>query len=1127
MKKHNSLLTSIKLVLPVAFLVSLYLFSPVNLLAQRNNFQTYSLVNGLPQSTVYCIVQDKRGYLWLGMEAGGLCRFDGVNFKTFTKKDGFKADIVRSLIQDSKGRIWAGTFSEGVIMYDGRNFKNISKVNGLHGTNVISLLEDKEGTIWAGTDDGGVNRIRQISKDSFKITVFDEKKGLSNNGVIDIHQDKQGHIWLATYSGITVLALKGDSAKTYKLLAPRDIPAESIVSIGEDAKGNLWFGSLDEGVFSISPPKNNLSTSDFQLDLISRKVTRFNSSNGFHAKNIWKILLSSKNELWFASVENGVVRLRNESAKNDSAASKYNFEQYTDKEGLPGNQIMTLFEDNTGNIWMGTIGDGLCKFMGDEFSHYSEKDGLLSSKVQGIDQDSLGDLWLATGGGGILTFNPKSEKTEFKSYSTKDGLLGNTAQSISAGKSFANHNVWAVIRDQGISKFNGKKFTNYTEKEGLLNNSAYCVFVDRKGIVWCGSKEGISRFDGVKFKYTTLEDMKISAKDVNAIIEDNEENLWFGTNGGLAKYPGTGAITTYDTAEGLNNLEILALAEGPQSNIWIGTKNGGIYMLDKQAKGKLKIRQIATGDNLSSSAVHSIIFVNEYTLLVGSDKGFDKLTLDANYKLIDIRNYDASDGFTGVECNDNAAFKDKDGNIWFGTVKGLTKYTPSLEKVNQNPPITHITSVKLFNKDVDWTSKVDSVSPWFNLPIGLKLSYNENHFTFTVSAISLDNPDKLRYRYQLEGWEDDWSSPTKQQEREYPNLPPGTYKFKVISIGANNIWNSEPCSFSFTITPPWYRTYWFYGFMVVLAFVSIFTFIKRREKILIKEKNILEAKVVERTTEVMEQKHELELQKELIEEKNKDITDSINYAERIQQAILPELAHIRRVLPQSFIFFQPRDIVSGDFYWYMEVDDNGEPVYLLAAADCTGHGVPGAFMSMINSSLLNETVNGKKVIRPADILNEVRLGIIRSLKQTGKAGGQKDGMDIGLVSLRFKTDKIILEYAGANNSMYLIRKENDTVIEEIDPDSMPVSISDNLEDFTNNQLELKPGDTFFLFTDGFADQFGGPKGKKFKYPPFKQLLLSIKDLSMEEQKEVLRTTMENWKAGLEQVDDILVIGVRV
>ena len=265
----------------------------------------------------------------------------------------------------------------------------------------------------------------------------------------------------------------------------------------------------------------------------------------------------------------------------------------------------------------------------------------------------------------------------------------------------------------------------------------------------------------------------------------------------------------------------------------------------------------------------------------------------------------------------------------------------------------------------------------------------------------------------------------------------------------------------------------------------------------------------------------------LIEEKNKDITDSINYAERIQKAFLPEEEKIKKALPDSFILFKPRDIVSGDFYWFNEVEQEQAKIYLLAAGDSTGHGVPGAFMSMINSSVLNETVNTKNIISPDLILNEARRGIVNLLKQTGQQGGQKDGMDVALVSIAYTGDVVSLKYAGANNSLYLIRKENREVLEEIDPDPMPVAISDRMYDFKNNIIELKKGDTFYIFTDGYPDQFGGPKGKKFKYPPLKNLMIAIQEKSMEEQKEVLKSTIEDWMVGYEQVDDILIIGVRV
>jgi len=258
------------------FLLAVYFLLPTTAFSQRNNFQTYSLEDGLPQATIYCIIQDARGYIWLGTDGGGLCRFDGVNFKTYGKKEGFKGRNIRSLIQDSQGRIWAGTKDEGIIIYDGKKFIPLGKENGLAGSAVLCMLEDENGTVWAGTDDGGLNKI--IShKDSFEIQVFDEDIGLSNNSVLNIHKDAQGNIWLATLGGVNIISITKDTFEIEYLRGGREIPSDYILSIEEDKDGALWFGTLEEGVFRIAP-RNKNANSNIKLDVISRDLTVFASS---------------------------------------------------------------------------------------------------------------------------------------------------------------------------------------------------------------------------------------------------------------------------------------------------------------------------------------------------------------------------------------------------------------------------------------------------------------------------------------------------------------------------------------------------------------------------------------------------------------------------------------------------------------------------------------------------------------------------------------------------------------------------------------------------------------------------------------------------------------------------------
>jgi len=265
------------------------------------------------------------------------------------------------------------------------------------------------------------------------------------------------------------------------------------------------------------------------------------------------------------------------------------------------------------------------------------------------------------------------------------------------------------------------------------------------------------------------------------------------------------------------------------------------------------------------------------------------------------------------------------------------------------------------------------------------------------------------------------------------------------------------------------------------------------------------------------QKTVIESQKLLVEEQNKNIVDSINYAKRIQEAMLKEEQHQSMHLPAHFILFKPKDIVSGDFYWVLEKNDH----LYITAADCTGHGVPGAFLTMLGTSFLNEINAIDKLLEPAEILNLLREKIVKELSPDGKT---KDGMDMSLARLNLKTKE--LQWAGANNPLWVIRKSKN-ILDTIAPDKQPVGYSDNMHPFTNNEIQLMEGDIFYLITDGYADQFGGPKGKKFKYKQLKEILLEMLHKPFDEQKNVLNTTIENWKGNLEQVDDILIVGVNV
>ena len=586
---------------------------------------------------------------------------------------------------------------------------------------------------------------------------------------------------------------------------------------------------------------------------------------------------------------------------------------------------------------------------------------------------------------------------------------------------------------------------------------------------------------------------------------------------------------------------IISIVEDKAGNYWFATKKG-IYRFDSYFlfQPLVKPQIIDKSKGLASNNIYLMILDDKQQLFIGSEKGIDILnTKNFNPKQkIEIKHFSEMDGFMGQECNLNACYKGVNGKMYFGTVKGITIYDPKFDIKNELKPITQITKIQLNYKDFDWKEFSSGVDLETALPKNLSLPYYNNHLTFEFVAASLTTPEKVMYQYVLEGLNEDWSPAKTKNEADYPSLPPGKYKLKVKACNNDGVWNETPTTFEFEIRPPWWTTWWFYTIVVVLIIISIIFYVKWRESSLKRDKIILEQKVEERTLEVV-------TQKEIVEQKNKDITDSINYAKNIQEAILVHITEIQQIFHDSFILFRPRDIVSGDFYWFKK---KGNSIYI-AASDCTGHGVPGAFMSMLGLAFLNELTSKESDLSADEILNKLRQNVIEALHQTGKEGEQKDGMDIALC--KFNKHSKELQFAGANNPIYLVKSaistssmteisvaehSRSTIFEmeninsqllEIKPDKMPIGLHIRQDNFTLNTITLETGDAFYLFSDGYADQFGGKDGKKFKYKPMKELFLQMNQTPMQKQGETLDKTMIEWRGEHEQIDDILVIGVRI
>ena len=1068
------------------FLVFLFCWS-LPLLGQHNNFKTYSLEDGLTQSTIYKVIQDARGYLWLGTEGGGVFRFDGGSFESFNKKEGLAGNVVRALLEDSRGNIWIGT-DEGISIYNGIRFSSFGEREGVPLSQIMCFVEDSQGFIWAGSAGSGIIKMKLINPDSISTIQYKSEDGLSDF-VFDLHLADNGKIWAATFGGGINLIKPNKDEITVRSINRRDgIPSDKILSITEDHDGNIWGGTLDAGAFKLVVQGED-----------SGSVSNYNLINGINDNRVWSIICDSEGVMWFGTDEGGINKYQDGK-----------FSAYTVKNGLANNQVLCVYEDIDGIIWSGTMGSGICKFNGYHFSHYSEDDGLSNNSVSGIVQDSFGNYWIASWNG-LTQINFIDGELISNTYTIEDGLVNNKIKSIAKDH---EGNIW-LATESGISQIVPDKMNPYINLDSKpkldivnysLNDAVNCIFIGRDGRIWCGTRGGLSlmlgpdAFIGIS---PFFEEQELNS-EVQAIIQSHDSTIWFGTLGCLAKTDRR-SMTTYDEEEGLYDKKVHCLAEDVKGNIWIGTFGGGLYKMDVHTEDSMQVSFIADDNILSSNNIYSMIFLDKNTLLIGTENGFDKIYLDDNQNFLKIKSYKKSDGFIGIENNLNSIYKDDEGNIWFGTVKGITKYSPALEKINLNAPRTNITGIDLFYEKVAWDTRTDEIEPWSKLPENLVLPYSDNHLTFNYTGISLSNPEMVSYKYKLEGLETEWSPARKQTEAIYSGLKPGEYTFNVIAVNENGVWNKEPSRYHFVIMPPFWQTWWFYLLCSLVALVSIIGFVKVRERNLLHEKAILEQKVKERTSELAE--------------KNKEITDSINYAQNIQRAILPAITSIEKGFEDSFVLFRPRDIVSGDFYWYTSKKGKS----FIAACDCTGHGVPGAFVSMIGNNILNQLILEKNIEHPGEILTKLNQGVKFAFTQEGEQEAQ-DGMDMALIVI--DKEKGVLEVGGAYNPLILIRDDDLEVI-KVDRASIGGDTSFDFQ-FENFKFDIKEGDRFYLFSDGFPDQFGGAKGKKFMMKRFKEMLLKNHKLPMADQNKVYQESFLNWiGTQYDQIDDVLLIGIKV
>lgn len=1062
--------------------------------SQQYYFARYTLNDGLPHSRVNDIIQGKQGYLWMATNLG-LSRFDGHKFINYSLKDGLSDNKVTCILELDTITFLLG-HENGELSYFQQG-QDIKRIKLLEETNrIFNLTLDSKNNVWISTQGSGAFKISKErlleNFESKNYQHFDKESGLARD-VTSILEDSQNTIWFLTDLGIKRLK---ENESEFRFFLPKGIDFGQFSSIEKDDRNRIWLGTVTSGVFRIeedgSQVRNfSIESSELQSNFISclqigkngdmmvgtwgggfsiiskdDQCESISEINGLSENKVRCLILDRENNIWIGSNQNGVSCYRGKE-----------FQLFLKSNNGTNTQIGAIIQDKKGNIWTGS-NNGIY-FISTETGKSTKIDFLTGGddiEVTSLMQDKANNIWVSTWGAGILIINPVNLSVQRFNGKLKASQQGTfTEQYVHTIKQARNGKIWISML-RGVSAYSpgDDNLTTYTTKEGLTENNSTDIQEDNKGNIWIGSAgSGVSVFKNGKFKPLKSE------------------------NASETVYPA-----------------ISSLALDENGVMWIATEGGGIYSVVDN-----KIERFTTVDGLASNYVSLIESDLKGRLWLGTNKGICVWNPETKFSSL----YDRTDRVERIEPKPNSVFRDREDNIWIGTINGVLMFNPGNANFNATESVTHITAIKVFQDTI--TEKSSS------------LSYKENYLTFYFNGICYSDPSKVKFRYRLTGFEDEWVE-SNLNFVSYNNLPASEYVFEIKSCNNDGVWNKEPAKFSFVITPPFWMTWWFYTICVLGLVLIIIMLVKFRERNLLKEKRHLEQIVGERTGEILQQKEEIEQQRDelkeysnIIEQKNLSITDSIKYAKRIQLATLPDNELIENFLPESFVLYKPKDIVSGDFYAFLKRDSK----LLIAVADCTGHGVPGAFMSMIGTNIFNQVINEKGITTPSEILDELNIGIERALKQDETEN--HDGMDIVVVMLDFENN--IFEAAGANRPLWIVRKDSiekrDSIydyhgdrMQIIKPDKQPIGgITEGKSNhFLNNTFEFNRGDTIYLGTDGFADQFGGPQGKKLLSKRLRNKLNEISEFPPSVQKDMLDDFFESWRGKQEQVDDVLLVGIK-
>jgi ligand-binding sensor domain-containing protein/signal transduction histidine kinase len=794
------------------------------------NLDAWTTGSGLPQNTVTAIVQTQDGYLWIG-SFGGLARFDGARFVVFDKSTtpSLRNSGIHALLPDRDGGLWVGTNGGGLTFLKEGVARTYTVADGLGADVVRSLFQDSRGRVWAGTN-GGLSLL-----ENGRFRSWNAGNGFTSNVVRAIREDRQGVLWIGT-NGDGLFRM--EDGRFTRFTRQDGLPSDLVFSLAIDRSGAVWVGTNGGGLARYA----------------DGRFTSYGGRDGLDGDIIWSLLEDADGSLWVGTYGAGLFRREGE-----------RFRGLTVRTGLSSDFVRALWQDHEGSLWIGTNTGGLARLRDGKFTTYTTREGLPHDVAKTVLAAPDGTLWVGTSGGGLARFKDGG----FQAWSRREGLPHDFVQSLLLDRQGA---LWVGTNGGGVARLAGGRFQTYTTRDGLVDDHVAALAEEGTGALWIGTNAGgLSRYkDGAFTTYTR--EHGLGANLVMATLVDRQGALWVGTDGGGLTRMADGKARTFTVADGLAADSILCLQEDRDGRLWIGTSGGGLSFREGD-----RFKTFSTRDGLHDDVVFAVLEDAKGSLWLSGNRGISRLpkaALLGGAQRLEPEVFGVADGMKSNECSgvsQPAATRLPDGRLVFPTTRGIVVVDPEHLPRNETPPRVQLEELV--------ASGVSYAGERRELPPGAA------NWEIRFTGLSFLAPQRVRFRYRLAGFDDDWVEAGARRSAFYTQVPPGEYAFEVLAANNDGVWSASPARMQVVLRPYFHQTRAFYGLLAAAGILLAAFGYAMHVRGLTARRRELERLVEERTRALTEQQRraeearaEAERQKEIAQDATTIKTEMLQIA---------------------------------------------------------------------------------------------------------------------------------------------------------------------------------------------------------------------------------------------------------